>query len=118
MVNISTKPITNLIDDTNKESKLSNIQDLASNIQHHDQIRENIIDELKNKYNIPREKVINDHEKEVRHLMQNRIMNDQHLNELPETGESDSKSGLWASVIALLGGLTLLSRRKNKKEDK
>lgn len=113
--NKSSQNITHIINNQVKKSESSNMESIVSNVKHQEEIKENVINELKHKYNISQKEVMQNHEKEVNHITQDRITKDQSINELPQTGES-SKAGLWASMLALLGGMTLLTRRKNKKK--
>ena len=97
-------------------------------VKSQEQIKDEVIKNAQNKYNISQKEVMQHHEKEVNDKTQKEVQkqdtnqtpvqnkSSQNMNELPETGQNNNQSGLIASIITLLGGISLFARRKNKKE--
>ena len=85
------------------------------NVQLQKQIKDQVITQIQQKYNISQKEVMQKHEKEVNQKTQEKVKQ-QNISELPETGNSTNiQNILISSLIAVLGlSNVLLGRRKKK----
>ena len=121
----NTSAIKNAVDKQSNEltHKSNTIQTHSTqNLENKDNINEvSNTQSVNHNDNSQTQKAISQHQNEMinKHQETQENMTQPSNKELPKTGqESNRKAGLWASMLALLGGMTLLTRRKTKKEEK
>ena len=121
----NTSAIKNAVDkQSNELTHKSNTNQTHStqNLENKDNINEvSNTQSVNHNDNSQTQKAISQHQNEMinKHQETQENMTQSSNKELPKTGqESNRKAGLWASMLALLGGMTLLTRRKTKKEEK
>jgi len=119
--NGSNNTINNKYDNNYKNNLNNNVlikkqnESPLKNVQSQEQIKDQVITQIQQKYNISQKEVMQKHEKEINQKTQEKVKQ-QNINELPKTGNStNTQNGLISSLIAVLGLSSILLGRRKKK---